>query len=130
MNWHNIMRGFAVAFAVLFAAVGVLDPFAAANDIAGDTFTEVFMDAAATAWVLPWALGALCAHLCIHRAEDVPGFWLRFAVLCVIAAILVVANIATALHGMLAPYQVPGIMFGAGVVAGGVLWPMKGKRNG
>lgn len=129
MNYRKIMTYFGAAILLMFAAVGVVDPFAAANDASGDTFTEVVMMFTLKFWLLPWAVGVLAAHFFINRENEVVYFWQRFSVLAMVAFLFAFLNCMTYRYDVQMGYKFTGAMFAVGVVMGAILWPMKAVKK-
>ena len=113
----------------IMIAVGILlliwDIVVAANDMRGDTISEIARDTSYRLWLLPWSIGGIMGHLFWHKKDG--GKWNVLAM--IISSVVLIAANLVALHNELAiNLWVPLIVFVGGFVAGHFWWPQRAKE--
>ena len=91
------------------------DIYVAANDVSGDTISEIVSAAAREFWTIPVAIGVVCGHWLWPLAKP-RSTWVKVLTLSVLAGVTVGADLAG--H----PTVLPLLPFALGVVVGHFSW--------
>ena len=114
-----------IIICVCGAALLAWDIIVAANDMRGDTISEIARDTSYRLWLLPWSIGGIMGHLFWHKKSEE-----KWNVLAMITSsgVLIAVNLVALHSEWTIDWWVPLTVFVGGFVAGHFWWPQQAKK--
>lgn len=117
-HWYTI-----IGMVILLACIIAGDLYLLSNKIQGDTISAIIVEGGRRIAIIPFAIGALAAHLVVKQKRD-NVLWEVLGLLPLVGLVLTAINI-----GFDRPGWFPPSAFVVGLAAGIAFWPNKGSEG-